>query len=140
MRHQTTQQNTPVVKTAIGQANKLVGLQLLFTGLLALVWGFFNKHAILSVLYGGVACLLPNLCLARHFFRRMHTKPKRIVAAFYMGEMLKLFASALLLFFAILLLHAIVLPLIVGYLVASSGFWFAPKLLISQQHPKGAIA
>lgn len=113
---------------------KLFLAQIILTVLLAFAWGIANFSVVPSVLYGGIACILPNVYFAYRFFSKKHTRrPGRILLAFYLGEFFKMIVSAVLIILAIQYAHAIILPTVVGYFVANLAFWMAPMLVLKQQ-------
>lgn len=113
---------------------KLFIAQIVLVVVLACAWGIIDQKVIPSILYGGVACILPNLYFAYRFFSRKHTRrPGQIVKSFYLGEFLKMIVSALIIVLAVLYGHASLLPTVIGYFVANSVFWFAPALVLKQQ-------
>lgn len=113
---------------------KLFLAQAIFVLLAACVWGLFNGNAVLSVLYGGISCILPNLYFAYVFFSKKHTRrPRQILVAFYIGEFTKMIVCAVLILLAIKYLHALLLPTVAGYFIANMVFWLAPTLVLKQQ-------
>ena len=74
---------------------------LLFVALfLGLMW---NYQAGISALLGGLLVWIPNIFLAIFIFTRIfYRDPKKIVSAFYMGEMLKIVLICILF---VLMLH-----------------------------------
>lgn len=113
---------------------KLFIAQVVLVLILACAWGIVDRKVTPSVLYGGIACILPNLYFAYRFFSRKHTKrPGQIVVSFYLGEFVKMIVSALIIVLAVLYGHAWLLPTVIGYFVANSVFWFAPTLVLKQQ-------
>jgi len=108
--------------------------QILLTFITACIWGVINIKAAPSVLYGGLACLLPNLFFVRYFFSLKHKKrPGQILVAFYMGEFIKMIISALIIILAVLYLNALLLPTVLGYFIANIAFWAAPTMVLKQQ-------
>lgn len=106
---------------------------------LAIAWGIVNSHVVLSILYGGIACLLPNLIFAFWFFSKKHTRrPVQILLAFYSGELMKMLAGAAVIILTVKYLNAQILPAAAGYLVGSMAFWMAPYLLLKQQQQRTA--
>jgi len=73
---------------------------LLIALLLRLTW---NYAAAISALLGGLLAWIPNIFLAIFIFTRVSSRdPKKIVNAFYMGEMLKIVLMCVLF---VLMLH-----------------------------------
>ncbi len=107
--------------------------QILLVLVLATIWGVINHHAFLSVLFGGIVCVIPNFFFANYFFSRQHTRrPGQILVAFYLGEFLKLIISAVVIVLAIIYLNLLILPTVLGYFVANMGFWMAPMFVLKQ--------
>lgn len=113
---------------------KLFLAQIILTLLLAFGWGVVNAKVIPSVLYGGLACLLPNIYFAYRFFSQKHTRrPGKILLAFYLGEFFKMIVSSALIILAIKYADAIIIPTVLGYFVANLAFWMAPMLVLKRQ-------
>ncbi|PHQ78450.1 MAG: hypothetical protein COB66_08870 [Coxiella sp. (in: Bacteria)] len=113
---------------------KLFIAQIVLVLILAGIWSAINVKAVPSVLYGGLACLLPNIFFAYLFFSRKHTRrPTQILIAFYLGEFIKMIISALVIILAVMYLHGLLLPAVVGYFVANMAFWMAPALMLKKQ-------
>ena len=113
---------------------KLFIAQIVLVIILACAWGIIDRKMIPSVLYGGAACILPNIYFAYRFFSRRHTKkPGQILISFYLGELMKMIISAAVIILAVIYAHAWILPTVTGYFVANLAFWFAPTLVLKQQ-------
>ena len=71
---------------------KFLACQLITLLLIALILRLtWNDSAAVSALLGGLLVWIPNIFLATFIFTRdLYRDPKKIVNAFYMGEMLKI--------------------------------------------------
>ena len=77
------------------QAYRLVALQAIVAGVVAVVWLASSLTAAVSALLGGLAAVLPSFYFAYRFFAATHARQvQRIVRAFYWGELTKLLLSA----------------------------------------------
>ncbi|HRK56811.1 MAG TPA: ATP synthase subunit I, partial [Burkholderiaceae bacterium] len=67
---------------------KIIGLQMLMTGLVMLVSGLWaGPNAALSALLGGAVCFIPNALLAvRLLYLQARGKPSLGVHTFFLGE------------------------------------------------------
>lgn len=83
---------------------KFLAYQLIVLLLIALVLSLtWNYSAAISALLGGLLVWIPNIFLAIFIFTRAAIRdPKKIVSAFYMGEMLKIVLICILF---VLMLH-----------------------------------
>lgn len=94
------------------------------------VWYFWQMRAALSLVIGGLVCLLPNFYLYRRVFSFFGaTHAKQIVKAFYLGEAVKLVLTGVCFVAALLIPWAKPLWIFLGYLLAQFGFWLAPIYL-----------
>lgn len=110
-------------------AYRLVGLQALVVVIIALCWSMEGATSIWSTLLGGVACVLPSFCFARRFFATTSARSsKKIISTFYVGEVIKLAFSAVLVLLIILFIPVAIVPFITGFIGAQLGFWLAPVL------------
>ena len=89
-------------------------------------WTFAGRMGGFSAGFGGAIAFLPNLYFACRFGRRDDRRTAReVVGSLYGGEAIKLILTAAL-FAAVLQVHGIqLLPLIGGYGVTLTVFWFA---------------
>ncbi len=122
-------------KTNIHLAYRIMVIQvlvILVVGFLAL--SFQDMQEAYSVLLGGGACVLPNLYFARRFlYPSMTRSPRRILAAFFQGELVKFGLTILLFWLMMRYLSISFLSLFIGYFSAQVGFWVAPLLLSRSQ-------
>lgn len=110
---------------------RVLQLQLLTTLLaLAIAWAVGGKEQGVSALLGGLVGFVPNALFALIFGR---FNPKRsagqVVKAFYLGESLKLFLTAVLFVLVFQIPGIFPLPLFATFFGVMAVFWFA--LLLS---------
>ena len=78
-----------------------------------------------SVLLGGLAYCVPNLLFVWRVFRYAGAQQmNQFVAAFFAGEMIKLFLSAILFVLVVKTLPVSLLSTLVGFIGAIVAFWF----------------
>ena len=110
-------------------AYRLVGLQALVVVVIALGWSIDSLSNIGSVLLGGAASVLPSLYFAQRLFATTSASAaKKILRTFYVGEMIKLALSSLLVLLILLFIPVAILPFVTGFVGAQLGFWLAPLL------------
>lgn len=100
---------------------------LLIGALFPVVLYFWQAQAALSLLVGGVVCLLPNI----YFYRRVFaysgaTQAKYIVKALYWGETIKIIMTAVCFVGALLISWVMPMWMFLGFVGAQFGFWLAP--------------
>ncbi len=119
--------NDQPTRSARKIAYRLVGLQALVVIVIALFWLISGGMEALSALLGGAAGVVPSFYFARRLFATTSARaPKRIIKAFYLGELFKLVLSAGLVLLIILIIPVAIVPLITGFMGAQFGFWLAP--------------
>jgi len=113
------------------QAYKIVMLQLLGVILLSLASiAFGSLNAGFSVMAGGLAYVLPNILFVWRVFRFGGAQQMtQFVAAFFIGEMIKLFLSAILFLIIVKYLPVSLLSVLVGFIGAIISFWIACAVL-----------
>ncbi len=106
---------------------RLLQLQMLTILLaFALAWALGGKGQAVSALLGGLIGFLPNVFFAVLSGRRDPRKTAgQVVRAFYFGETIKLFLTALLFVIVFHLPGISPLPLFAAFLAVSAVFWFA---------------
>lgn len=115
------------------QANKLIFLQISIVVVLAILWwGFKDIKYSYSALLGGMACIFPSWYFIHKFFKNRQRSPQTILKDFYVGEMLKLFLSVVLLVLIVKYIPVHLLAVITGYIAACLAVWGMPFLLIKQ--------
>jgi ATP synthase protein I len=125
----------PLKKLVQQEAYRLVGWQLagvLLLALLALlIRGTLSGF---SVLMGGVAYVLPNLVFVWRVFRYAGaSQMDKFMAAFFIGEMLKLFLAAILFLMIVKYLPHSLLSVLIGFVGAIVSFWIACMWHFSRQ-------
>jgi len=115
----------PLKKLIQNQAYAIVLWQLGVSCLLALFALFLGGRTIgFSVLMGSMAYCLPNLLFVWRVFRYSSAhEMAKFMAAFFMGEMLKLILSAILFLVIVKYLPVSLLSVLVGFIVAILAFW-----------------
>lgn len=79
-----------------------------------------------SVILGGLTAFLPNAYFAVRFAGQTEGKTaKQVLNRFYAGEAVKLALTAVLFFCVLQIPNVKLIPLMVGFIVALSVFWFA---------------
>lgn len=113
------------------QAYRLVALQAIVAGAVAVGWLASSLTAAVSALLGGVAVVLPSFYFAYRFFAATHARQvQRIIRAFYWGELTKLLLSA----FLVIAISKwwpklAILPFFSDFAAAYLGFWLAPLIM-----------
>lgn len=122
-----------------GEAYQIVFRQLLGVLILALAATLFaGTKGGFSVLAGGLAYGLPNLIFVWRVFRytgaqQMH----KFMAAFFMGETVKLILSGFLVLLVVKYLPVSLLSVIVGFIGAIVSFWIVCMLHFSKKKGVG---
>ncbi len=121
--------NNSVTLSARHAAYRLVGLQALVVVVIAAGWLLGGLKESLSTLLGGVACVVPRLYFARRLFSRTSARDaKKIIMSFYIGEVVKLALSAVMVLLIIKFITVAIVPFITGFVGAQFGFWLAPMV------------
>ena len=116
------------------QAYKTILIQIVLITIVAvLCLIFYGIKEFWSALVGGAAWLVPSLYFVRKFFI-MDSKnlTQHIWKNFYLGELLKLVSSAILVVISIKWLNVLLLPFIYGYLIAVMSIWLMPIFLLKR--------
>lgn len=108
-------------------AFRIVGIQtVVATVLAAVLLAWQGIDAATSALAGGVTCVVANAGFAARSFRvDPRSDPKRLLRAFYAGEVLKIGLTVALFAVAIVVVEVDVLIMILAYLATTAVFWFA---------------
>src|SRR5437016_1408902 len=117
---------TKTLKSIVqNEAYHLVFLQLSGVVLLALIALIIRGKSIgFSVLMGGLAYGLPNLFFVWRVFRYVGAQQMdKFIAAFFLGEMLKLVLSAILFLVIVKYLPVSLLSELIGFIGAIVSFW-----------------
>ena len=120
------------------EAYRLVFLQLVGVAILALI-ALLIKGATsgFSVLMGGLAYGLPNLFFVWRVFRFAGAQEMaQFMAAFFLGETLKLILSAILFLVIVKYLSVSLLSTLVGFIGAIVSFWIVCMWHFSRQQAK----
>ena len=106
---------------------KIIAIQLLVTLLIVAVSAIFsNAQAAYSALIGGGVSTLATLYFASQVFSvRIGSPAAKIARAFYLGELVKLLLTVVLLSIALLWLNVSPLPLLLAYMAALMAYWLA---------------
>jgi len=107
-------------------AYKIITFQLISSGLIGLMATFFSYNAGISVVLGGLACVLPSALFALIVFRNVGAqKSKSVVRSFYAGEAIKFLLTLVL--FLLIFKYVDILPglVILGYSIALIANWLA---------------
>lgn len=117
-------------RTTRSVAYRLVGVQAVIVLIIAMLWLIGGVTEAWSALLGGTACVLPSLYFARRFFASADSMAaRRILTAFYLGELVKLALSAGLVAVIILFVPVSIAPFMVGFVGAQFGFWLGPAIV-----------
>lgn len=106
-------------------------IQLVFSGIAAIVWCFFGKlSAVVYVLLGAAAWWIPTLLLAVSLLiaLRQQMSVKVLGWLFGAGELLKMVMGGSLLAWVIVASSYQFLPIFTGFLAAQMGIWCMPLL------------
>ena len=106
---------------------KIIGIQLLVTLLIAMISLVLSdfRAAYSAVIGGGISAIVTLYFASRVFSARMGSPAAKIARAFYIGEVVKLLLTILLLSIALLWLHVSPLPLLLAYMAALLAYWLA---------------
>ncbi len=106
---------------------KIIAIQLLVTLLIAVISLLLGGvHAAYSaVVGGGISTIVTLYFASKVFSARIGSPAANIARAFYIGEVVKLLLTILLLSIALLWLHVSPLPLLLAYMAALLAYWLA---------------
>lgn len=96
--------------------------------LVVVALGFFLMDALQQAIYvflGGLVAFLPNLYFGLKILAVSGSDAKKIVRAFYVGESGKLLLTAVLFYLILQVPDITLLPVMIGFVVTLSVFWFA---------------
>ena len=129
----------PLQRIIQQQAYQIVYWQTLgVIALAALVWPFAGTLHALSILAGGLAYCLPNLIFVWRVFRYAGAQQmNQFMAAFFAGEMIKLFLSGILFLLVVKYLPVSLLSVLVGFAAAIVLFWIVCMWRFSKQSSHG---
>lgn len=117
------------------EAYKIVLLQLASVLILACFAFLFGGKVVgFSVLAGGLAYALPNLIFVWRVFRFVGAQQMtQFVLAFFIGEMMKMFISAILFLIIVKYLPVSLLSELIGFIGAIVSFWIVCMWYFSRQ-------
>lgn len=117
-----------------------MGVQSMIVVLISSAWGWYSFMALASSLLGGMISIVPNIYFASRFFASgRSSNPQKIVRTFYLGELIKLAITVVLVLTVLTQFSSVlILPLLTGFVAATLGLWFAP-LLVSLQTKKEVV-
>ena len=106
---------------------KIIAIQLLLTLLIAALSLAFSdlRAAWSAVVGGGISAVVTLYFASKVFSARIGSPAANIARAFYIGEVVKLLLTILLLSAALLWLQASPLPLLLAYMAALMAYWLA---------------
>jgi ATP synthase protein I len=106
---------------------KIIAIQLLVTLLIAAVSLVLSdfRAAYSAVVGGGISAIVTLYFASKVFSARIGSPAAKIARAFYIGEVVKLLLTVLLLSAALLWLHVSPLPLLLAYMAALMAYWLA---------------
>jgi ATP synthase protein I len=124
-------------KLVQNQAYRIVFLQLAGVIVLTCIALILrDTKSSLSVLLGGLAYVVPNFIFVWRVFRFVGAQQMTLfVAAFFLGETLKLILSAVLFVIIVKYLPVSLLSMLIGYIGAIVSFWIACFWLFSHAQP-----
>ncbi len=126
---------TELDKSIQTEAYKLVFWQLIVTMGLALVLLILQGiQSGFSALLGGLAYCVPNIVFVWRVFKTASVRAaKQFMLAFFAGEMLKLFCSAILFLLIVKYLPVTLISLLIGYIGAIVAFWIVSAFFVMRQ-------
>lgn len=84
----------------------------------------------IAALYGVSICLLANIILALFLFRHQGALfAKKIISAFYIGEVAKLFFTVMMFALAVVVFKLLFLPLIISYIIGQLVWYICPLMV-----------
>ena len=106
--------------------SKVLGYQMLIimltTLIVAIILGLDKAY---SSALGGFAAFLPNLYFGIRVYKSAGQQSKKILNSFYIGEAGKLLFTGLLFVLIFQFPNVEIVPVLIGYILALSVFWFA---------------
>ncbi len=103
-------------------------VQMIVVVLVAVIFLLFKGMAFATaVLLGGVISVLPHAIFARWWFAYFTAKAgNRMIAKFYVGEVVKLFLTVILFILVFTFMSVNILACLLGYIIAQVAFWLGP--------------
>lgn len=117
------------------QAFSIIFWQLfLIVALAVVIFLFQGARSGLSTLSGGLAYWLPTLLFVWKVFSHTGARAaKQFLIAFGVGEIVKIFLSAMLFVLVVKYLPVITLSVLIGFVGAVISFWIASIILLARQ-------
>lgn len=117
----------------------IFGQLFLVMGLAVVLLLFQGIKSGLSVITGGLAYWLPTLLFVKSVFSRARVRTaKQFLAAFMIGETVRIFLSAILFLLVLNYLPVRLLPMLAGFVGAVIAFWIASLIFLGRQQHEGA--
>lgn len=108
-------------------AYRLVGIQALCVLIASCLWLFSSARSSVSALLGGSCAVLPSFYFAKRLFQTTHPQAvKKILRAFYLGEIVKLALSLCFIALVVLVIPISLFAFVTGFVCAQLGFLPAP--------------
>ncbi|MCK4609340.1 MAG: ATP synthase subunit I [Gammaproteobacteria bacterium] len=108
-----------MLQKARKDAYKLIILQIAVAMLLFVVWWWFKDFAAgISAILGAIACIIPSIYFVHKFFSKHERTTGQIIRDFYIGELVKLFMSAIFLVLIVKFLPVQLVAVVIGYVAA----------------------
>ena len=106
---------------------KIAAIQLLVTLLIAVVSLILSdsRAAYSAIVGGGISAIVTLYFASKVFSARIGSPAAKIARTFYIGEVVKLLLTILLLSAAFFWLHVSPLPLLLAYMAALMAYWLA---------------
>ena len=91
---------------------------------------YAGNAAGISALYGVSICLLANSIFAWVLFRHRGAQfAKKIVSAFYLGEVIKMAVTIIMFGLAVIVFKLLFLPLIISYIICQLIWYICPLIM-----------
>lgn len=105
--------------TSRQKALKAVLVQFIAVILLSAVALCFGRIYCISVLFGGMAAVVPNLLFALGLFGRIHRSgPGQLLARFYIGALCKIAISVAVMMWVVMTMSVSILAVLISFLLA----------------------
>ncbi|MEM1243524.1 MAG: ATP synthase subunit I [Pseudomonadota bacterium] len=117
---------------------QFIGLQALVIVLLGLAIGFWLGGLLAkSFIIGGAVSMIPSAIFSYCLFKEVQASAAaRIIARFYLGELIKFVLIGVLFVLAIKNIELNLLLFIIGFIIAQMGMWLAPVMFIGKAGEK----
>ena len=119
-----------LIKRGVQQAKRLLYIQLIWIVVVASFGLLMGLKIAAALLSGGMAVFLANSYFVYKAFSRSGAQQnKKVVGAFYLGEVVKVVLSTTLLVVGFILLPSFEIYVLVGYIAALLSQWLAPVIV-----------